>query len=301
MEHILHPTYHPDAIDPSTVSWDRVRLAKYLVHQQFSYEYPARIRELRHQLMVIPPETFGDQRRTVYSLEVSEPGEVTTTMDSLANTVIHVRIPLVERAVEFEAWVTIERTGPPTPRVVPSAWLDDPRFLSPTLRTTPDAVIEQAAEVLGARGAQGLELATQVNSWVHETMAYVPGVTGVHTTAAAALAERHGVCQDYSHVMIAICRRLGLPTLYVSGHMLGEGGTHSWVEVVLPAADGSGGAVGWPLDPTHGRPADMTYLTVAVGRDYGDVAPTSGSYRAGHGGSLTAHKEVRVIEVDYRD
>ena len=301
MEQALDHTSHLDALDPAGVDWDRVRLSKYLMHQRFSYQYPTHIRDLRHQLMVIPPATFGDQRRTVYSLEVSEPGEVITRLDSYANTVIDVRIPLVERAIEFDVWVSIERTGPTVPRVVPTEWLREPRFLAATERTAPDAAIERAVATLGAQGAHGLDLAELVNSWVHDTMAYVPGVTGVHTTAAAALAGGAGVCQDYSHVMIAICRLLGLPTLYVSGHMLGEGGTHSWVEVLLPASDGSGGTVGWPLDPTHGRPADLTYLTVAVGRDYGDVAPTSGSYRAGHGGSLTAHKEVRVIEVDYRD
>ena len=101
--------------------------------------------------------------------------------------------------------------------------------------------------------------------------------------------------------MISICRLLGLPALYVSGHQLGEGGTHAWVEVLLPAADGSDSAEGWPLDPTHGCAGDLTYLSVAVGRDYGDVAPTSGSYRAGHGGSLAARKEVFVSEITYFD
>ena len=296
---MLDPTSHAEAIDPTGIAWDQVRLAKYLMHQRFTYEYPARIRDLRHQLMVVPPETFGDQRRTTYSLEVSQPGEVTTSLDSFANTVIRVRIPLVESAVEFEAWVSLERTGSPAPRWLPAAWLSDPRLLTPTPRTTPDDAIARAAADLAASGTSGLELAELANRWVHETMQYVPGVTGVHTTAAAALAGGRGVCQDYSHVMIAICRCLGLPALYVSGHMLGEGGTHSWVEVLLPALDGSDSACGWPLDPTHGRHVDLTYLTVAVGRDYGDVAPTSGSYRAGYGGSLIAHKEVRVAEVAY--
>jgi transglutaminase-like putative cysteine protease len=101
--------------------------------------------------------------------------------------------------------------------------------------------------------------------------------------------------------MLALCRQLELPALYVSGHLLGEGGTHSWVEVLLPAAGGAAGIEGWALDPTHGRPVDRTYLTVAVGRDYGDVAPTSGSYRAGHGGVLTGKKDVSLVEVEYAD
>lgn len=286
------------AIAPSEVEWDRVRLCRYLTHQTFRYEYPTAIRDLRHQLMVIPPTTFGDQRRTVYSLEVSKPGQVITRMDSYENTVIDVRIPLVESAIDFDVWVEIERTGPSVPRAVPSEWLHEPQFLAATERTAPDEAIERAAADLGSRGAQGLALVEHVNTWVYQALTYAHGVTGVQTTAAHALALGTGVCQDYSHIMIAICRQLGLPALYVSGHLLGEGGTHAWVEVLLPASDGSG-SYGWAFDPTHGRRADLTYLTVAVGRDYGDVAPTSGSYRAGHGGNLTASKEARVIDVMY--
>ena len=299
MARVQEPTTHGEGIDPTQVDWGRVRASKYLMHQRFAYQYPARILDLRHQLMVVPPETFGDQRRTVYSLEVSQPGEVTTKIDSYANTVIDVRIPVVADEIAFEAWVALERTGPPAPRALAGSWLLDPRFRTVTPRTAPDAGIDAAAESIAAAGAEGLELGERVNRWVHETMNYVPGVTGVRTTAAAALAGGRGVCQDYSHLMIAICRRLGLPALYVSGHMLGEGGTHSWVEVLLPAADGSDSTWGWPLDPPHGRHVDLTYLTVAVGRDYADVAPTSGSYRADHGGTLDTYKEVRLVEVTY--
>ena len=289
------------SIDPADIDWGRVEVATYVVHQQFRYEYPARILDLQHQLVVIPAQTFGDQSRTVYSLQVSEPGEVITRTDSFANTVLDVRIPVVERVIEFDAWVTLERNGPSRPRSLSAAWLRDSRFLDATPRTLPDEAIEHGAQELLATGARGLELAELANRWVYETMTYTPGATGIHTTASAALAERQGVCQDYSHLMIAICRCMGLPALYVSGHLLGEGGTHSWVEILVPASDGSSRAEGWSLDPTHGRRADLTYLTVAVGREYGDVAPTSGSYRAGHGGTLTAHKDVRVVEVTYAD
>lgn len=286
-------------IDPTQVDWDRVRTCSYLVRQVFDYEYPGRIYELRHQLMVIPPAVFGDQHRSVYSLQVSEAGEVLTRMDAFANTVIDVHIPLVERSITFATWMTIERAGPPGPRALPASSLNDPRLLAVTNRTTPDAAIEQAATEIGAGGARGLRLAEQVTQWVHSHLEYRRGVTGVQTTAAEALAIGGGVCQDYSHLMIAICRLLRLPALYVSGHQLGEGGTHAWVEVLVPAADGSNAAEGWPFDPTHGCPGDLTYVSVAVGRDYGDVAPTSGSYRAGHGGSLTGRKEVVVTSVEY--
>ena len=71
---------------------------------------------------------------------------------------------------------------------------------------------------------------------MHEAISYAHGVTSVATTAAEALAGGQGVCQDSAHVMIALCRAIGLPARYVSGHLLGEGGTHAWVEVIVADA-----------------------------------------------------------------
>src|SRR6202044_891456 len=98
------------------------------------------------------------------------------------------------------------------------------------------------------------------------------------TTASEALAHGRGVCQDYAHIMLAACRLLGLPARYVSGHLRGEGGSHAWVEVLHPhpLRQGFWFAEGW--DPTHDRRVDADYLVVAVGRDYGDVAPLTGYY-----------------------
>src|SRR2546430_8371806 len=103
-------------------------------------------------------------------------------------------------------------------------------------------------------------------------MRYAAGVTTVQTTAAEALALRRGMCQDYAHVMIAICRAAGLAARYVSGHLLGAGGSHAWVEALLPHR---GGDCAQAYDPTNGRPPDMGYTTVAVGRGYGEVSPVS--------------------------
>lgn len=86
-----------------------------------------------------------------------------------------------------------------------------------------------------------------------------------------------GVCQDYTHIMLAICRLAGLSARYVSGLLPGEGQMHAWVEVLLPgAAQRPPTWVGY--DPTHQRRCDERYITVAVGRDYQDIAPTSGYY-----------------------
>src|SRR5712692_495738 len=106
---------------------------------------------------------------------------------------------------------------------------------SPSPLAAPDDAIMQAADVLAATAEWDLPLADRINDWVYQTMTYRYDVTGVRTTAAEALALGAGVCQDYAHVMLAVCRACGLPSRYVSGHLLGQGGTHAWVEVVLPA------------------------------------------------------------------
>jgi transglutaminase-like putative cysteine protease len=128
-------------------------------------------------------------------------------------------------------------------------------------------------------------------------MTYRPGVTTVETTATQALASGQGVCQDYAHIMLALCRLCGLPARYVSGHLLGEGGTHAWVDVLLPGRPQE--SVAMAFDPTHGREAGLSYVTVAVGRDYRDVAPTSGTYRASHKGRLSSERRVGLTAVQY--
>jgi len=116
--------------------------------------------------------------------------------------------------------------------------------------------------------------------------------TTVATTAAEAYALRRGVCQDIAHVMLTVCRLAGIPARYVSGHLLGEqGGSHAWVEVLVP--DGPG-ARALAFDPTNGRRAGGRHLPVAVGRDYVDVAPTSGVYTGTARGELTWTKRAGI-------
>jgi transglutaminase-like putative cysteine protease len=96
--------------------------------------------------------------------------------------------------------------------------------------------------------------------------------------------------------MLALARHCGLAARYVSGHLLGEGGTHAWVEIILP--DRGDGLV-IAFDPTHDRVVTMKYIVVAVGRDYADVAPTSGVFTAPFGGELSVRKRVGVTDVRY--
>ena len=110
-----------------------------------------------------------------------------------------------------------------------------------------------------------------------------------------------GVCQDYAHIMLALLRLLGIPARYVSGHLLGEGVAHAWLEALFDDPLAPGGVAVIAYDPTHHRRAGLNYITVAVGRDYRDVAPTSGSFRAPYGGRLSARKRAGLTALDYAD
>ncbi|HXA45699.1 MAG TPA: transglutaminase family protein, partial [Candidatus Angelobacter sp.] len=99
--------------------------------------------------------------------------------------------------------------------------------------------------------------------------------THVHTHMIEVMRDRRGVCQDFAHLLIGLCRVLKIPARYVSGYLATEkaSATHAWVEVFIPGQ-------GWRgLDPTHNRQIGETYVKIGHGRDYSDVPPISGNYR----------------------
>lgn len=286
------------AIDPASVDWASARRASYRLRQTFRYEYPQPVRDLSHRLVVIPPERFGDQRRLDHRVSVALDGAVVENRsDRFGNVIFQVFAPRVPEAIEFVAEATVEREAA-TPNRLPDGWLADGYLLEPSRLTEPDDAILHAADDLAEQAEWGLPLADRINDWVYQSMTYRHGVTGVKTTAAEALALGAGVCQDYAHVMLAVCRACGLPARYVSGHLLGQGGTHAWVEVVLPTRDGTGDAIAHAFDPTHASRGGLGYVTVAVGADYSDVAPTSGTYVSGARGTLTASKRVSLTAIE---
>jgi transglutaminase-like putative cysteine protease len=272
--------------------------ASYLVRQTFRYEYPEPIRDLNHRLVVIPPERFGDQKRLWHHVSVASDGAtLESRADRFGNVIVHAFAPQVTDTIEFVAEVSVERRAD-EPHRIPDGWLADAFLFEPSTLTHADDRMMRAADDLAESAEWGLPLADRINDWVYQSMTYRHDVTGVRTTAAEALAAGAGVCQDYAHVMLALCRACGLPSRYVSGHLLGQGGTHAWVEVLLPAPDGTGDAMAHAFDPTHASRGGLNYVTVAVGADYSDVAPTSGWYRSGARGRLTATKKVSLVGVE---
>ncbi len=319
-----------DAVPPAAVeAFDPVNSAAasvtYRIRQQFSYAYDGPAHQLVHRLVVVPARRHGDQVLRAFHLAVSDPAATVTwerTTDGSRAAVV--KLDTVAPRLDFDITVVVERVAVGGPPRLPASALTGRRLLTPTPLTTPDPTMIELARTLAV--PDPLETALRCCSWVHRKIEYADGATDITTTAAQALAGGRGVCQDHAHVLLALCRAAGVPARYVSGHMIGEGASHAWVEVIVPEgvarafhSGGSGGpgdggiltvsgtggehgrspggaaACAVALDPCHDRPTDRRYVTVAVGRDYHEVTPTSGWYAGPGRGALTTTQRVDII------
>ncbi len=301
-QHDLDGRHDPDILPADfrdhPTDCTRIQRAIYEVQQHFRYRYPAPIYKLKQRLVVVPRPVHGNQRVLSHRLEVSQPrSRHRMRADRFGNVVFEISIPKVDEAVDFGVSVTVERLTAQGPHLEAATRQALNAYLLPSALTRPDTALRAVAAELAHSGETGADLASAVGGWVYRRMSYGFDRTGVHTTAAQALASGHGVCQDYAHLMLALCRRLGIPARYVSGHLVGEGGgTHAWVEVLQPAPGEAVEILAW--DPTHDRPADLRYLTVAVGRDYRDVAPVSGTYYGQDPGRLSATRRISMTHAE---
>jgi transglutaminase-like putative cysteine protease len=288
----------PEGVDTSAVDWSRVRRGSYVIQQSITYQYEGPVHRLRQRLVVQPRENHGDQRRISRRVEVVDatPRKVRAAPDDFGNHVVDIDVPYVAESVTFLSTSIVERRADQH-HLASGALLHDRRLLDTTPLTAADGDLDALIRDLSDTHLQGAELALAACQRVYQLMRYAHDVTTVRTTAAEAFAKRTGVCQDFAHVLLAVTRGLGLPSRYVSGQLLGSGGSHAWVEVLVP--DGSGHARVMALDPTHGCSVGMTYLTIAVGRDYADIAPVSGTYVAPHAGTLTMRKRVSLMRIDH--
>lgn len=138
--------------------------------------------------------------------------------------------------------------------------------------------------------------AEAVMNHMYNTWNYAPNTTQADTHMREVMATRQGVCQDFSHVMIGICRSMGIPCRYVSGylyngpdaHLRGAQASHAWCEVFIPNR-------GWfGLDPTNNTLADERHIKIATGRDYFDAAPVTGSFDGPPSASMGLDVELQV-------
>jgi transglutaminase-like putative cysteine protease len=168
-------------------------------------------------------------------------------------------------------------------------------YLAPTEQTAPDNELTLVAGEL--RGDSPTATIDAVMTWVHDRLEYVPGVTGVQTSASEAAHAGRGVCQDFAHLSLALLRAAGVPARYVSGylhprtdaeiaeHVSGE--SHAWIE----AWSGNW----WAFDPTNAIDVGVRHVMIARGRDYSDVPPVKGVYAGNADNDMTV--EVVIARV----
>ncbi|MBC8143237.1 MAG: transglutaminase family protein, partial [Armatimonadetes bacterium] len=275
----------PEAVAVNTALLRATHFADYL------YERGAR--DVTTCLRLVSPAVRGYQTLLAEEMRAApSPHAQPRYADSWGNTVIEVH---QERVREHQTLVVsslVETAcaygsdGLPVPTPVPfeaHAARAASDYLTFTDLTAPDAALTGAANALAETTAALTPLSRlqAFADFVHKNMQFQSGETGVGTRATEAWAEKRGVCQDYTHILIALCRLSGIPARYVSGCVPGEGVMHAWTEAFLPHPSAPGLSCWWAVDATYNKWVSERYISVAAGRDYRDIAPTYGSYFGG--------------------
>jgi transglutaminase-like putative cysteine protease len=266
------------------------------VRHHYRYVYTSPVHDMKQRLMMVPPDWHQGQALVSLDLDVrgtTGQRSIAWHTDLFGNRVCRVEAECVEHAVDFEARFSVRRSDEATSPLVLHP--DELRaYLNFTALTAPDVRIHQAALEIAGHSSNAFECAELAHDWAAQSITYQIGVTGTQTPAAMALHLGQGVCQDFTHIMLSLLRSMAIPARYVSGHLLGEGAPHAWVEVLhVDPASGHSSVIAY--DPTHHRRATNTYVFVAAGRDFADVTPTSGVFSGAARGTLHWSKEAEVV------
>lgn len=247
---------------------------------RLSIEHETRYRftaPAHHSIQYLRLTPRADSCQLVLSWTLTTPGKVRRWTDGF-NNLAHVS---VQNGAHDEVPVTVrgEVETIDTFGVLPADdGLPPQMFLRPTPYTRVEGGIEALAKpLLERRNDEGTIAALHALMWsLHTAVAYRPGLTCVETTAAEALEQGSGVCQDHAHLFIACARVLGVPSRYVSGYLFvqDEGraslASHAWAEAFVED-------LGWvSFDSSNSQCATEAYVRLAVAFDYGGAAPIRG-------------------------
>ncbi len=277
-----------------------------IVHKtRYTYEGPVShcLSEARLTPRLLPSQQLRDWQLDVHP----KPTAIVSRQDYFGNDVSSFAVLDAHSELEIIASGTVDLSAHPS-AVCPwttsetrayLATLAEPAALraseftweSPFVPWLPE--LARYAEPILASGRPVLEAAYELMCQVHRDFAYTPQATSIETPLAEVLEQRRGVCQDFSHVMIGALRSHGLAARYVSGYLQsdagfeGAGASHAWVSMFAPG-------VGWvDFDPTNNLQPRLGHITIAWGRDFGDVTPVKGITVGG--GAHTLEVEVRVV------
>ncbi|HEY5952564.1 MAG TPA: class II glutamine amidotransferase [Kofleriaceae bacterium] len=280
-----------------------------IVHRTV-YRYAQEIERSQHVLRLTP---VHDRLQTLHSheLSVSVPAGTREYEDVFGNRVrkLTVESPFTEMVIEARSVVEVLDTDPlgfgplKVSSTMPLVWMPwqrqvlDPFLLPPELPETELAELaEYAMSFVKRNDSDLLDTLLDINHTIHQEYAYTQGATTVFTTPFEVYANRHGVCQDFTNLMICLARLLGVPARYVCGYIYTgpkavntaqSEASHAWAQLYLPFT-------GWKgFDPTNGILTQTEHVRVAVGRNYLDATPTSGTIFVGGGGE-TLSVDVKV-------
>ncbi len=263
-----------------------------------TYGYSRSVPFARCILRLLPRNGPGQEVKKSELLITPRPTERIDAICFFGNrtTSITITKPHRELKVEMRARIEVHRPAPPHPALTRS-WEEVARLAlssaslapdSPAHHLYPSRLVPHVQSVVDyarnsfAPGRPVLEAASELMARIRRDFTYDPEATEVTTPLAEAFAARHGVCQDFAHIMIAGLRGIGLPAAYVSGYirtipppgqkrLQGADASHAWVTLWC------GPETGWVgLDPTNDLIVADDHIVTAFGRDYADVAPLDG-------------------------
>ncbi len=258
------------------------------------FDYPEPAWESHNVLRACPTST-ATQRLVSYAVQTDPPARLFSYTDYWGTRVDAFGIRQPHHSLGIVAHSVVETSPRPAldGQEIPLDRYRDPEvalgareYLERTGHTAWDeGVTELARSVVDGSGSAG-EALQAINDEVARRLEYVPGVTEVGTDVNAVLAQGKGVCQDFAHLAVAMCRAVDIPARYVSGYLYAadqamgtapreaevEVQTHAWVEALIP------GSVWWAFDPTNPKAVGERHVKIGHGRDYDDVAPLRGVY-----------------------
>lgn len=216
-----------------------------------------------------PTQTVGSEK---FLISGNPPLQTFEALGSL-NRVVRTQLAPGENSIEYQAEVDVALRQYDPNAVREFDFGDLPPetlvYLLPS-RFCPSDLFNELAEQQFGGMPRGFLRALAISDWVHDSIAYVASSTGPHSTAADAYQQRQGVCRDFAHLAISVCRAACIPARYVS--VYADGLTppdfHAVVEAYLQSPDGG---AWFTLDPTHMSSVDAV-VRIAAGRDAADVA-----------------------------
>jgi transglutaminase-like putative cysteine protease/predicted glutamine amidotransferase len=277
------------------------------------YQYAQTVEHSTHLLRLIPAH---DRLQTLLDSEVTVSVQARSRDfdDVFGNRIRRLAIdtPYRELSIIARSQVELQDTHPlgfdlrHTRTTIPLVWMPwqrimlEPFLLPPELPETQlDELVDYAMRFVERNDGDLLDTLLDLNEAIHREYAYEAGITTLATTAFDVYANKKGVCQDFANLFICLARLMGVPARYVCGYIY-TGATdpnrvqaqasHAWVQVYLPE-------VGWRgFDPTNGLVTCTAHVRVAVGRNYVDATPTSGTIYVGGGGeTLSVGVEVEAL------